>query len=80
MKNLEEEKNSAYGSPVLDIAQLAKKFRKSPETIKRWCRNNQLPASKLGKSWFVPEEALEQYMATAVQSRCHLRRPQGEQL
>ena len=68
-----------HGSRVLTVDQLMEKFGKGRETIKRWCKNKQLPAFKQGKSWFVHEDALEQHMASAVQSRCHLRRPQGEQ-
>lgn len=61
---------------ILNVQQLASVFECSTEKIKRKLRGQQLPGFKFGKNWFVRVEDLEKYLASAVESTCHLRRPQ----
>ena len=61
---------------VLGVAELAKIFHCSTESIKRKARSGELPAFKFGKFWYVREADLEQYLATTVHSNGHLRRDQ----
>jgi excisionase family DNA binding protein len=56
---------------VLGVGELATIFHCSTESIKRKARSGELPAFKLGKFWYVREEDLEQYLASAVNLNGH---------
>jgi excisionase family DNA binding protein len=38
-------------SPLLTIEEYARFVRVSPQTVRRWARNGELPAVKAGQSW-----------------------------
>ena len=48
----------------LTAAEAAKKLKVHPETIKRLCRQGELPADKLGNTWLIKEDTLSVFAGT----------------
>jgi excisionase family DNA binding protein len=47
---------------ILGVDELAILFRCSTEKVKRLARAREIPAFKIGKSWFVREQDLERHI------------------
>lgn len=43
---------------MLDIPTACELLHMSEDTVRRLCRNNELPAAKLGKNWLIDKEKL----------------------
>ena len=48
----------------LTVLEAAKECGRSPETVRRWIREEKLPAIKLGLVWFIDREDLETFKET----------------
>ncbi|MGH2493827.1 MAG: helix-turn-helix domain-containing protein [Ktedonobacteraceae bacterium] len=44
------------------IKELAQIFQKNEETIRRWIRSGELPATKIGGSYYIEEETLRRIL------------------
>ena len=58
----------------LTVAEVAESMRVSKMTVYRLTRSGELPAVRVGRSYRVPQEALEAYLASAVLRRAELGR------
>jgi len=61
---------------LLSIDETAEKLKSHPETVRRFIREGQLAAVKLGRSWRVRESDLTAF----VNARVVPAKPQGEKL
>ncbi|SEJ13114.1 helix-turn-helix domain-containing protein [Demequina mangrovi] len=50
----------------LTVAEVADMVRVSRMTVYRWIHNGELPAVRFGRSFRVPEQAVEQFMEQAA--------------
>jgi excisionase family DNA binding protein len=46
----------------LRVDEVALMLGVSPETVADWCRKGELPAAKIGRTWFIPPEIMRQKM------------------
>jgi len=53
---------SISGKELLDVDQVSERLKVGRVTIYRWCREGRLPCMKVGKSWRIREEALEDFL------------------
>ncbi len=53
---------SANGKELLGVDNVAERLKVGRVTIYRWCREGRLPCLKVGKSWRIREEALEDFL------------------
>ncbi|HQY32785.1 helix-turn-helix domain-containing protein [Actinotalea sp.] len=53
----------------LTVAEVAETMRVSKMTVYRLARSGELPAVRVGRSYRVPQDALDAYLATAVIDR-----------
>ena len=52
---------------MLTPQEVADYLKVSVETVWRWCRNDRLPAIKIGKYWRIPHDELETFIKTQTQ-------------
>lgn len=52
---------------MLTPQEVADYLKVSVETIWRWCRNDTLPAVKIGKYWRIPRDEFESVIETETQ-------------
>lgn len=52
----------------LTVSEVAKACRRSPETVRRWIREEKIPAVKLGLVWFIARRDLERFKQTRLYS------------
>jgi hypothetical protein len=64
---------------ILEVHEIASRFHKHPETVKRKLRQGKLHGFKFGKSWFVREADVQSYILDALESERHLRRQKEQQ-
>lgn len=57
--NSPRNESGASDLPLLSVRQAARTLGRSESTVRGWCRDRTLPASKIGRSWFVSRAALE---------------------
>jgi hypothetical protein len=50
--------HGSHGDELLTVWEAAGKWKKNPETIRRWIRENRIPrAEKIGREWRIPVNA-----------------------
>ena len=52
----------ARGKNLLDVEDVAEFLGVQQTTVQRWCREGSLPCMKIGKSWRIRREALDQFL------------------
>ncbi len=52
----------ARGKHLLDVEDVAEFLGVQQTTVQRWCREGSLPCMKIGKSWRIRREALDQFL------------------
>lgn len=50
----------ASDQPLLSVKQAAEMLGRSDSTVRGWCRDKTLPATKIGRTWYVSRAALEE--------------------
>jgi excisionase family DNA binding protein len=55
----------------LNTEDIAKVLRKNVATIQRWCREGELPAAKLGRTYMVRKQDFETWYSEKV-TKCYL--------
>ncbi|MGI8778368.1 MAG: helix-turn-helix domain-containing protein [Acidimicrobiales bacterium] len=50
---------------MLTVPEAARRVGRNPETIRRWIREERLPADRVGTQYLVDEEALDEMVAGA---------------
>ena len=53
---------------MLTPQEVADYLKVSVETVWRWCRNDTLPAVKIGTYWRIPRDELETFIATQMEA------------
>lgn len=56
---------SKSGSGLLDVAEVAGYLGVGEVTVWRWCREGRLPCLKVGRSWRVRRESLEEFLRSS---------------
>jgi excisionase family DNA binding protein len=51
----------------LTVPQAAEQLQVTPDTVRDWCRNGSIPATKVGKEWRIPEAQLIAHIETEAQ-------------
>lgn len=51
--------STASDQIIFNVKQVAEMVGKSESTVRGWCKDGTLPATKMGRSWLVSREALE---------------------
>ena len=51
------------------VIEASRRLRVHPETVKRLCRQGDLPASKLHNTWLITKETLDSFAATYIPRR-----------
>lgn len=46
---------------LFDVQELSKKFNLNPVTVRNYMRTGRLRGRKVGKKWYITEEALQDY-------------------
>ena len=50
--------HESHGDDLLTVWEAAARWKKNPETVRRWIRENRIPqAEKLGREWRIPATA-----------------------
>ncbi|MGQ9607956.1 MAG: helix-turn-helix domain-containing protein [bacterium] len=62
-----EEKNLEFDE-FLNTDEIAKVLKKNVATIQRWCREGELPAAKLGRTYMVRKRDFEEWFKTKMLS------------
>jgi hypothetical protein len=57
---------------ILEVHEVADRFKKHPETVKRQLRQGKLHGFKFGRSWFVREADVQSFILDALESERHL--------
>ena len=52
-----------------NVTEASKRLTVHPETIKRLCRNGELPAAKFGNAWLILRKDLDEFARTYVPRR-----------
>jgi excisionase family DNA binding protein len=55
----------------LNTEDIARVLKKNVATIQRWCREGELPAAKLGRTYMVRKQDFETWYSKKVM-KCHL--------
>jgi len=50
------------GMKYMTAAGIAHRAKVDKETVRRWCRDQDLPAIKIGKEWLVEEETVINFL------------------
>ncbi len=50
------------GKDLMDVEEVARRLGLVPATVWRWCREGRLPCMKIGRSWRIRAEALEDFI------------------
>ena len=53
----------------LNVIEASRRLKVHPETIKRLCRQGDVPAIKIHNTWLIPRTALETFARTYVARR-----------
>lgn len=53
------------GAPFLTVAEIAQRMRVSKMTVYRLVHGGELPAARVGRSFRVPKNAVEEYLRSA---------------
>ncbi len=61
----------------LTVAEVAEMVRVSRMTVYRWIHNGELPAVRFGRSFRVPQQAVEQFMEQAALAGGYLTEDDG---
>ncbi len=61
----------------MNTEDIAKVLRKNVATIQRWCREGELPAAKLGRTYMVRKQDFESWYKYKV-SKCSMAHDQGD--
>ncbi len=62
-----EERNSELDE-FLNTEEIAKVLKKNVATIQRWCREGELPAAKLGRTYMVRKRDFEEWFKAKILS------------
>jgi excisionase family DNA binding protein len=54
---------SADKKDILGVEEVAEYLGVGTVTVYRWCREERLPCLKIGRSWRIQREALEDFLA-----------------
>jgi excisionase family DNA binding protein len=46
----------------LSVSQIARELGRDPRTVRNWCKNNQLPAKKIGGQWMSRRSWLDDWI------------------
>ncbi len=57
-----------------NVIEVSRRLKIHPETVKRLCRQGDLPAAKLHNTWLVSRDILDNFAATYVPKRGARRR------
>ena len=58
----------------VDVIEASRRLKVHPETVKRLCRQGDLPATKLHNTWLIKRDILDNFAATYVPRRGARRR------
>ena len=64
------EENGSNLDEFLNTEDIARVLRKNVATIQRWCREGELPAAKLGRTYMVRKHDFETWYSEKVM-KCH---------
>lgn len=53
----------------LNVIEASRRLKVHPETVKRLCRQGDLPAAKLHNTWLIKRDTLDNFAATYVPRR-----------
>lgn len=65
-------REAAAQTPIISLAEAARRSGRHPEVLRRWCMDGRIPAVRIGRTWGITTETLALLMAHAARSRPRL--------
>ena len=59
----------AFFDSYLNVIEASRRLRVHPETVKRLCRQGDLPAMKIHNTWLINKDVLDNFAGTYVPKR-----------
>ena len=57
------------GTKLYDIQEIAKMLNIHPQTVRRWIHSGKLPARKLGKTYYISEQELNDFTQISTEEK-----------
>jgi excisionase family DNA binding protein len=56
-------------SSIVSLAEAARRTGRHPEVLRRWCTEGRIPAIRVGRTWAITAETLNELLAHSARSR-----------